>query len=317
MTIAKVALDVPLPQLFDYRCPENQEAPQVGHRVIVPFGARRATGVVVALSETADIAHERLKDIERVLAEVPPLPPAWMQLARFCSDYYQRPLGEVILNALPPRLRQARPLPARSKVLRAPSGEIDDAPISTSGHPLNEEQHAAYEAVRASFGSFAPFLLFGITGAGKTEVYLHLVAEALLEGRQALVLVPEIALTPSLEAAFGTRFPGARIAVQHSGMAEAERARGWVQSQAGEADIVLGTRLAVFVPLPRLGLIVVDEEQDMSFKQRDGLRYSARDVAVYRAREAGAPVLLVSATPSLESLQHARSEEHTSELQSH
>jgi primosomal protein N' (replication factor Y) len=120
-----------------------------------------------------------------------------------------------------------------------------------------------------------------------------------------LVLVPEIALTPSLEGAFRSRFPGARLVVQHSEMPEGERARGWLQAQSGDADIVLGTRLAVFVPLARPGLLVVDEEQDMSFKQRDGLRYSARDVAVFRARESQVPVLLVSATPSLETLQHA------------
>ena len=307
MSILRVALDVPLPQLFDYRCDESQQ-PAIGRRVVVPFGARRDVGVIVELAQSSPLPDDRLKQAEQVLHDVEPLPASWLELVRFCSEYYQRPLGEVIMNALPPQMREAKALSSRGKALKAVKpGALDDAPISTSGHALNEAQQGAYAEVRLAFGTFVPFLLFGITGSGKTEVYLHLIDEALRNGRQALVLVPEIALTPSLEAAFATRFPGARMAVQHSAMPAGERARGWIQAQQGEADIVLGTRLAVFVPLPRLGLIVVDEEQDASFKQRDGLRYSARDLAVFRARQAEVPVLLVSATPSLESLQHALS----------
>jgi primosomal protein N' (replication factor Y) len=147
--------------------------------------------------------------------------------------------------------------------------------------------------------------LFGVTGSGKTEIYLHLIAHALASGRQALVLVPEIALTPALQAAFAARFPGAAIAVQHSGMPALARAAGWLDAQHGRADIVLGTRLAAFVPLLRPGIIVIDEEQDSSFKQQEGLRYNARDLAIYRASVARIPVVLVSATPSLESYRQA------------
>jgi primosomal protein N' len=132
---------------------------------------------------------------------------------------------------------------------------------------------------------FQTFLLHGVTGSGKTEVYLRAIAAVLSGGGQALMLVPEIALTPQLEGRVAARFPGAHVVCANSGMADAARARGFLDAQAGRADIVLGTRLAVFMPLPRLRLIVVDEEHDASFKQQEGLRYSARDVAIWRAHQ--------------------------------
>src|SRR3989442_9713703 len=150
-----------------------------------------------------------------------------------------------------------------------------------------------------------PALLHGVTGSGKTEVYLRAAAHALDEGKQALVLVPEINLTPQLEARFAERFAGRRIVSLHSGLTPAQRLRHWLLAHRGEADLVLGTRLAVFASLPRLGLIVVDEEHDPSYKQQEGARYSARDLAVYRAHLERVPVLLGSATPSLESWQRA------------
>ncbi len=152
-----------------------------------------------------------------------------------------------------------------------------------------------------AFGGFAPFLLHGVTGSGKTEVYLRLIEQTLERGGQALLLVPEIALTPQLEARVSSRFPGARLVSLHSSLADGARGAGFLQALNGEADIVLGTRLSVFTPLPRLALIVVDEEHDPSFKQQEGMRYSARDVAVWRAKQRGVPIVLGSATPSLES----------------
>ncbi|MDR2239699.1 MAG: primosomal protein N' [Zoogloeaceae bacterium] len=172
---------------------------------------------------------------------------------------------------------------------------------AAAGPELLAEQRQAVVAVSAAAGGFAPFLLHGVTGSGKTEVYLRLVAQALESGGQALLLVPEIALTPQFEARVRSRFPGARLVSLHSSLAQGARAAGFIEAWQGEADIVLGTRLAVFTPLPRLALIVVDEEHDASFKQQEGMRYSARDVAVWRAKQRGIPIVLGSATPSLES----------------
>jgi primosomal protein N' (replication factor Y) len=170
---------------------------------------------------------------------------------------------------------------------------------------LNDEQHCAVQAITKARG-FQPFLLYGVTGSGKTEVYLQVITEQLAQSRQILLLVPEINLTPQLEVRFKARFPEARIVSLHSNVSDHQRANIWLQAEQGEVDIVLGTRLAVFTPLPHLGLIIIDEEHDSSFKQQDGLRYHARDVAVFRAKKANVPVLLGSATPALESWHNAQ-----------
>jgi len=357
MSILRVALDVPLPKLFDYEAAQADVA-DVGRRVVVPFGNRRVVGVIVAVAATSDVPEGKLRPAGEILHDLAPLTRDWLDLARFCSEYYQRPLGEVIHAALPPRLRRPRGLPpapeafaitaagreaiaglpARSRARRAlleslaASGPVPAAQVPASSalrdarargwvdavtppapkvdfvtrHALTAPQRAAVEAIRGALGEYAPFLLLGITGSGKTEVYLHVIAEALRRQRQALVLVPEINLTPQLAQEFADRFPGAHVVTLHSALAENERAAHWLAAQAGRAQIVLGTRLAVFTPLPALGVLIVDEEHDTSFKQQEGVRYSARDLAVFRAHAAGVPIVLGSATPSLESYAHAR-----------
>jgi primosomal protein N' (replication factor Y) len=173
-------------------------------------------------------------------------------------------------------------------------------------HALTDEQQRAMDAVTQQQG-YGCFLLHGITGSGKTEVYVHLMHEMLQRGGQVLLLVPEINLTPQLENYFRSRFPDVDLVSLHSGLADGERAQNWLKAQSGEARIVLGTRLSVFTPLPKLSLILVDEEHDPSFKQQDGLRYSARDVAIFRANQRSVPIVLGSATPSLESWFNAQS----------
>jgi len=357
MSILRVALDVPLPKLFDYDAPQASEA-DVGRRVVVPFGNRRVVGLIVEVAAKSDIPAERLRAAGEILRDLAPLSRDWLDLARFCSEYYQRALGEVIHAALPPRLRRTRglreapeafaitdagraalaALPPRSRARRAlleqlaagsaiPAAEIPasaalrDArtrgwaePVAlprpsvafVERHVLTAEQRAAVDAIAAALGGYAPFLLLGITGSGKTEVYLRVIAEVLRQGGQALVLVPEINLTPQLEQEFASRFPGATVVTLHSARAENERAANWLAAQTGKASVVLGTRLAVFTPLHALGVVIVDEEHDASFKQQDGMRYSARDLAVFRAHAAGVPIVLGSATPSLESYAHSR-----------
>jgi primosomal protein N' (replication factor Y) len=181
----------------------------------------------------------------------------------------------------------------------------DTLTAAADGPPLTTAQNEAVRSICSSLDSFSAFLLLGITGSGKTEVYLRVIDAVLHAGRQALLLVPEIALTPQLEAMVRDRFPGVPLSTLHSGLNENERLAHWLAVQSGYARIVLGTRLAVFAPLPQLGLIVVDEEHDASYKQMDGLRYSARDLAVVRAQQRAVPVILGSATPALETFYNA------------
>lgn len=199
----------------------------------------------------------------------------------------------------------ARALAKRGLAERIALPASPQAPVSGQGPVLNGQQQAAVDAISSSSG-FKAWLLDGVTGSGKTEVYLHAIAQCLARGRQALVLVPEIGLTPQALQRFRSRL-GVPIHALHSGLNDGERARSWAAAFRGEAQVIVGTRSAVFTPLPRAGLIVVDEEHDGSYKQQDGMRYHARDFALVRAKALGVPVILGSATPSLESLHNALS----------
>jgi primosomal protein N' (replication factor Y) (superfamily II helicase) len=298
--ILHVALDVPLEDAFDFRAPEGVEAP-LGALVIVPFGRSRRVGVVTGKAGRSDIPAERLRAAESVVEDVAPFKPDELELFEFCAGYYQRALGEVIAASLPPRLRQVSRRKIAAKAA-APAGD----PGFRQTVSLTPEQTQAIGDTLAGRDRFHPVLLQGVTGSGKTEVYLHLIADVIARGRQALMLVPEIGLTPQFEAHVRERFPGARLVSAHSHLNEGERAAAWLAAQSGAAQIVLGTRLAVLMPFRDLGLIVVDEEHDGSYKQQEGLKYSARDVAVRRAQRLAIPVVLGSATPSLESVANAR-----------
>ena len=272
----------------------------LGSLVAVPFGKTTKVGVVVGRAARSDVPEARLRDIERVIEDVPPLGAAELALFRFCARYYHRGVGEVAAAGLPPRLRQVH-----RRALVAPEVRASGDGGFRALHPLTEDQRAALDQALAGFGRFHPLLLQGVTGSGKTEVYLHLIAEALRRGRQALLMVPEIALTPQLEAQVRDRFPAAQVYAAHSHLNEGERARSWLAAQSGAAHITLGTRLSVLMPFARLGLVIADEENDPSYKQQEGLRYSARDVAVRRAQDLGIPIVLGSATPSLETYDNA------------
>ena len=212
-------------------------------------------------------------------------------------------LGADAIAALTPRERTLlRAWLAHGWVAAATAQVADAVPLPA----LNADQQGAADAIVATLGTFAPFLLQGVTGSGKTEVYLAAAAAAIAAGGQTLLLVPEINLTPQLAQRIAAALPGHRTVMLHSRLAGAERRRAWAAAAAGEADLVLGTRLAVFTPLPRLALIVVDEEHDPSFKQQDGVRYHGRDVAIWRARQRAVPIVLGSATPSLETLFQAQ-----------
>ncbi|AOB41016.1 primosomal protein N' [Bordetella parapertussis] len=309
----RVALDVPLPGPFDYR----SAAPlPLGARVIVPFGRRKLVGVVVEHPAQPSIDPAQVREVEQPLEDLPPMPADWMRLARFAADYYQRPLGEVMLPVLPPPLRKPSAYQGKRSGLgpvarldaRKPRAEAAVAAEPDQAPELNEAQREAVDTIGA-LSAFQPVLLHGVTGSGKTEVYLHAAARVLQAGRQVLLMVPEINLTPQLEGALRARLEALvgpqGVAILHSGLADGERVQAWARAQRGQARLLLGTRMAIFAPLPELGLIVVDEEHDPSYKQQEGLRYSARDLAIWRARDLDIPVVLGSATPSLESWQHA------------
>jgi primosomal protein N' (replication factor Y) len=224
--------------------------------------------------------------------------------------FAQRHLADRLMNG-PVALEQLADLrvPLRDWLKRG-WVEAATAPRSNTGPEplpaLTTEQRRAIEQIEQAGDGFTAWLLHGVTGSGKTEVYLRVIERQLAAGRQALVLAPEIHLTPQMVERFRRRFPARRLVSLHSGLSDGERLAGWLDCLEGRADLVLGTRLAVFTPLPRLGLIVVDEEHDTAYKQMEGLRYHARDVAVWRARQAGVPILLGSATPALESWANAR-----------
>ncbi len=306
MTILQIALDVPLPRLFDYRLSGAMSGGVSGRLARVPFGTGNKIGVVLGVVEHSDQPADKLKTAE-LIDDLPALPADWIELCQFCSRYYHHPLGQVMAFALPPLLRKGK----KPRALKPKTGaaETKMRPAPTFNEPTLD-QAAAINAIVGAAG-FQTFLLHGVTGSGKTEVYLRAIADVIARGGQALMLVPEIALTPQLEARVSARFPGAHVVSAHSGVADAARARAFLAALEGRAAIVLGTRLSVFMPMPRLQLIVVDEEHDASFKQQEGLRYSARDVAIYRARQRDIPIVLGSATPSLETFHHAESGRYT------
>lgn len=305
----EIALQTPahsaLGDLLSYASAEPLAA---GTLVRVPLGRREVLGVVwrsEAAAPDPQAEAVALRDVAAALDALAPLGAAWRDLVSFAARYYQRSLGEVALAALPPQLRDlsavqlARRLKRQGNAAEPAAAAIASAPTPTA------EQAEALARVAAEPG---PFLLFGSTGSGKTEVYLRAVA-ALLERdpqAQALVMVPEINLTPQLEARFAERFGAEAVVSLHSGMTNPQRLASWLAAHMGAARIVLGTRMAVFASMPRLALIVVDEEHDPSYKQQEGARYSARDLAVWRGRREGAKVLLGSATPSLESWYQSR-----------
>ncbi len=311
--ILKVALDAPLDRIFDYRWHSDGECPcpVIGHIAIVPFGTREVAGVIIDIDFASDIAPDKLKDALAVRTELAPLAATWLALCAFAAEYYQRPLGEVMVPALPKNLRGVtsvsldRALKKLAKLQPAHDASPADVPI------LNAAQQVAVSAIATSSG-FVPHLLYGVTGSGKTEVYLQAAASILSQANdqhnvaQILILVPEINLTPQLEGNIRARFPGVTVATLHSGLAEGARLANWLAAHLGQARIILGTRLALLGSYPHLKLIIVDEEHDPSYKQQEGLRYSARDLAVWRARQLDIALVLGSATPSLETWHHAR-----------
>ena len=296
MAIARVALPVAAWHLFDYWIPDGLQV-ACGDIVRVRLAGRPQSGVVTGI-ETTSAFLDRVQPIDSI-ADVARLPAEIMALAAFAGTYYQAPPGMALALATPPLVRARG---ARRNAVEATT----TATGLQSRHTLNAPQQAAVDAIVAARRGFMPLLLHGVTGSGKTDVYLSAAAHFVAQGDQVLILVPEINLTPQFERHVSAALPGVTTATMHSRLAAGARRKQWDAAADGTARIILATRLGVFAPLPKLGLIVVDEEHDDSYKQQDNVRYHARDLAVWRARERDVPIVLGSATPSLETWARAK-----------
>jgi len=288
--IAEVVFNLPISHGFDYEIPEHARGRlQPGMRVVCPFGHRRLIGMVVALRSKSAIKSPRM--LSRVLDPRPMLDEEGFRLAAWLVEAYYCSFGEACAAMVPSGLR-----------LRGIPEEAHGASSLPVVPEFTAQQRVAFEALRGAIESHrhAAFLLHGVTGSGKTELYLRTIARALEQGRSAVVLVPEIAITPQTTDRFRERF-GDEVVVWHSRLTARQRAARWERLLTGRSRIVVGTRSAVFAPVQRLGVVVLDEEHDPSYKQDQSPRYHARDVALARARLAQAIVILGSATPSVES----------------
>lgn len=367
-TYFRIAIPTPLRRYFDYLAPVDfhSKSPLAGVRVKVPFGRQTLIGILLEVVHETDVPQNKMKAVIEILDETPVFNTELLQLLRWCTLYYHHPIGEVMQNALPVKLRQgastyikgirrwqltpegkqvdlqslkraAKQIALMGDLKQSSSGLLDSQlteqhvgwrpvmkrlqekglvesfeenalPIAKpirSAPVLNADQQKAIARILTQKDKgFHAYVLEGVTGSGKTEVYLQVIEDIIKQGKQALVLVPEIGLTPQLLDRFLQRLDS-RIAIMHSGLNDEERLQAWLHTQAGSADVIIGTRSAVFSPLLRPGIIIIDEEHDLSFKQQDGFRYSARDLAVKRARDLDIPIILGSATPSLETLYNA------------
>ena len=300
-----MALPVPLCRLYDYVIGEQFSQVEFvpGMRVSVPFGRRKEqVGMALAVAERTRVPAHRLKSINNVIDQQPLFSPHHFELLRWAADYYHYPLGETLFSTLPALLRQGKGAVAQD---RADTAAAAQDGIASRGFDLNPQQVQAINAITASTDAHSTHVLQGITGSGKTEVYIEAVRRVTEQGRQALILVPEIGLTTQFIERLKQRLP-VNILVQHSALSDTQRLRNWLAARNGEVSVIIGTRSAVWTPLKAPGLYVVDEEHDPSYKQDSGFRYSARDIAVVRGKFDGVPVALGSATPSLETLKNIK-----------
>jgi primosomal protein N' (replication factor Y) (superfamily II helicase) len=306
---AKVAVDLPIARHFDYAVPEEiREFCLPGTWVVVPWGRGRKLGVIFRIGDPPDLAPEKIRAVLNLVDGAPQLPPNWLRLVEFAATYYHRGLGEVAINGIPKLFKALdrksttsafekwrKPVPLKASSVKT---------AATTARILNNAQAEALRALvqHAEDGKFSTTVLFGVTGSGKTEVYLQWLKHLLqmTSHGQVLMLVPEINLTPALQALLQQHFPNETIAILHSDLAEGQRAGHWLAATEGRARIIIGTRLAVLTPLPQIAAILIDEEHDPSFKQHEAPHYSARDLAIALAQLEAIPIVLASATPSLE-----------------
>lgn len=305
MIYVDVALPVPIHKAFTYKVPSEAAAfAEAGRRVLVPFRKKKRVGYIVETSVTPE-KKGNIIDVESFPDDGPLVSKGMIKLLKWISEYYSAPIGEVFATAMPNLLNSPKEIGKKRKkikTLHTLDGFYKGEPIV-----LNPSQAKLWKRINEIYdgGKFSVALLHGVTGSGKTEIYLKLMEKVLASGRQAILLVPEISLTPQLAGRVISSF-GKEVAIYHSGLSEAQRLNEWQRIKNGEAKIVVGTRSAIFAPFSDLGAIIIDEEHDYSYKQEESPRYHARDTAIMRGKIENAIVLLGSATPSIESLANAK-----------
>lgn len=320
-TYAEIAVDVPLFTTFTYTVPVTLSA-QIhrGALVLVPFGKKNVVGICLRTQLTRDDSDEKwkeaqLKDILAVNSQWQ-LSEIYLQWLEFAARYYFTPLGQVLAQALPAACFDVKNFntPAKTRKVKTPAQTVAITPCVESQITLTPAQIEIVTKITSHLNTYAPHLIHGITGSGKTEIYIELIKKVLAEGRSALYLVPEIGLTPQTLARLQKPF-GNTLLVSHSGLTPKKRLFTWQKATQKKPQVLIGTRSALFTSFDNLGLIVVDEEHDSSYKQEDRFRYHARDLAIARARFEKIPIILGSATPSLESYYHSiRGQYHYSQL---
>ena len=304
--LAQIVVPRPFRTALTYLVPTDLKL-QVGTRVVVPLAKQQSIGLVLALNSIAPEANtaSNLKPLDAILDADALVDAHLLQFLQWAAEYYHHPLGEVIFHALPANLRKPKPVSKRLQpLLPAQPAAANRANSSHSSLNLSDEQAACLSQLQTWTAEHKPILLHGITGSGKTEIYLRLMQPLIAKGKQVLMLVPEIGLTPQLLQRVSEFFAGISIVNLHSGLSDGERLKAWLRARNGSAQIIIGTRSAVFTPAPQLELIIIDEEHDASFKQQEGFHYHGRDLAIKRAAMLKIPLLLGTATPALETLQN-------------
>ena len=293
--IAQIAIIKPLHNLFDYEIPKKSSHLKPGSRVRVEFGKKLLIGFVIKIKEQNSYSNYKLKEIIEVIDKTPIIDKETLDLFIWVSNYYHAPLGQIIGIGTPALFRQGKNLK---------ENKIDKAETKTDNlskeFTLSEEQNIATKIIKKSLNTYKCFLLDGVTGSGKTEVYKNIQNFIYKMGLQTLIIVPEKNLIPELLDYFDSK--NLRVLEYHSSLTPKKKFINWNLIQNCETDIIIGTRSSVFLKIPKLGLIIADEEHDQSYKNNSEAKYNARDIAIYRAKNKNIPIILGSATPSSESI---------------
>lgn len=303
--IVELAIPSPIFKNFDYLV-DNKESVEIGSRVLAPFGKanRQIVGIVLKIKTNSEFDVKKLKYINKIIDNKSLLEEEHIKLLSWASYYYKYPLGQVLEAAIPSYLRKDNSfdklIPKKTQNITK-DNKVNSS-LQTEDLNLTNDQSIALDKIKASIDDFNVFCLYGVTGSGKTEVYLQAIESIINKDKQALVLIPEIGLSPQTVNRFSKRFPKQTIAVLNSKVSEKQRALYWYQAITGKAKIIIGTRSAALVPLYNPGIIIIDEEHDNSFKQQDKFRYFAKDYLIKKAHTYNIPIILGSATPSLETL---------------